>query len=110
MELGVHDVVKNWVLTTKSLDLYRKFGKITLNVHISANKKQIKDAVEKIWNVEVKNICIMNIAGKRGRFAGKIFKSSGKKKAIVTMKSGYTISLPVQLEGMQSPSGAEAKV
>ncbi len=94
MELSIHEIIKGVIITPKSAKLYQTLGKITFNVHSVANKLMVRDAVEKIWDVKVDSVRIINLPGKTRRHAGRFFKSSGKRKAIITLKSGYKIDLP----------------
>lgn len=106
MELGIHDIIKKAVLTPKSVQLYTKLGQITFEVHVSANKPMIADAIEKIWNVKVENVRVSRNAGKNKMAGRRPFKGSDKKKAIVTLKKGYKIDLPGQFEQVGSPVAA----
>jgi large subunit ribosomal protein L23 len=66
-------------------------------VHPSANRSQIKDAVEAVFSVEVVKVNLLNVSGKEkslGRYSG--FRPA-RKKAIVTLKPGQRIQ---QLEGL----------
>lgn len=94
MELGIYDIVKKVVLTSKSLQSYLKLGHITFDVHLSANKPMIADAIRKIWNVEVEEVRTCRIAGKNKIAAGRrAYRCSDRKKAIVTLKKGYKIDV-----------------
>ena len=81
-------------ITEKSMDLMQNQNKITVKVLASANKTEIKLAVERIFQVKVKSVAISNVASKnttRGtRFKGVI---SGYKKAVVTIAEGEAIDL-----------------
>ena len=101
MELTVYDIIKGSRLTTKSMRLRQKEGKITFLVHNLANKIMVKDAIQKIWNVKVDTVRMINIPGKR-KIAGRRneFFSSDIKKAIITLKKGYKIELADQFETM----------
>ena len=100
MELSVYDIIKKIIVTEKSADLFKRLGKLTFEVHKESNKVMIRQAVEKIWNVKVENVCISISAGKKRSFARNEFCSSDKKKAIVTLKKGYKIDLPGHFETM----------
>lgn len=104
MDLSVYEIVKDIPVSNKTRDLFDKFGKITFEVHKDANKVMVRNAIEKIWNVKVKNVRIMNVKGKTKSFGRRSFLSSGKKKAIVTLRAGYKIDLPGQFESMGVPS------
>ena len=66
-------------------------GKYVFNIVKRSNKVEIKKAVEKAYKVNVVRVNILNTKGKirnTGRIAGK---TSGFKKAIVTLKQGQKI-------------------
>ena len=99
MDISVYDVIKKIVISNKCDKLRDSLGKFTFEVHKDANKVLIKDAVEKIWSVKVKNVRVMNVKGKSKSFGRRPFKSPDRKKAIITLKEGCKIDLP-QFESM----------
>lgn len=105
MELSKYDVIKRPVVTSKSAELYQKFGKITFEVLLSANKIDIRRAVESIWGVKVADVRTSRTPGKKKIFARREFTTLGIKKAIVKLKPGYKIDLPGLFEGIM-PSEA----
>lgn len=110
MELSIYNIIKKPIVTSKSVELFKKFGHLTFEVDKSANKIMVRQAVEKIWDVKVADVRIMNVAGKEKVFARRSFMSPDKKKAIVTLKKGYKIELPGMLEavGLSEQSPAQA--
>jgi large subunit ribosomal protein L23 len=68
-------------------------GKYAFEVADEANKEQIKQAVEKAFNVGVTQVNVMTISGKRRRMRGRIVMTPSWKKAIVTLKPGDKIEL-----------------
>ncbi len=80
-----YDVILKPVITEKSMNAMSEM-KYTFLVHPDANKSQIREAVEKMFDgVKVKNVNTMNMDGKwkrRGMVYGKTAKT---KKAIVTL-------------------------
>ena len=88
-------VIKAPVLTEESTIQTQSKGKYTFKVIPTANKKQIRDAIEKQFNVKVLCVNTMNYEGKWG--AGRMRGSTGRKpdwkKAIVTLRKGDTIDL-----------------
>lgn len=67
----------------------------TFRVAPDANKIEIKNAVEAMYNVKVVSVCTMNYSGKRkarytksGLLRGKV---AAFKKAVVTLEKGQTI-------------------
>ncbi len=92
----VYDVIRKPIVTEKSVALMER-NKYTFVVDKRATKTQIKHAVEKIFNVKVKNVATMNMKGKlrtMGRTQG--YRPDWKK-AIVTLAEGSRIEI---LEGM----------
>ncbi|WP_342268313.1 50S ribosomal protein L23 [Candidatus Tisiphia endosymbiont of Empis tessellata] len=86
-----YDIIRNPVITEKTNILSEQQNKFTFHVAGSAEKSSIKMAVEKIFQVKVKKVNIMNVKGKRKRFKGVNGRQSDKKKAIVTLEKDYTI-------------------
>jgi large subunit ribosomal protein L23 len=79
--------------TEKTFKLLRKENKYTFLVDNKVNKDQIKKAIKKIFNVDVKDVKTMNY-NKRIRGLTKIKSVRPKfKKAIVEIKEGQTISI-----------------
>lgn len=86
------DVIKSPIVTEKSSDL-AKNNVITFSVDLRANKTQIKQAVENIFDVKVDSVNTINVKPKKkrvGRYAGKTHRV---KKAIVKLKEGSSIEL-----------------
>ncbi len=93
MALTIYDVIQKPIVTSKASELARKFNQYTLQVHPDANKPLIAEALKKLFNVLVKDINIIVRQGKNRTF--KRIKSKGKltKRAIVTLKAGYSLSV-----------------
>ena len=83
--LQYYDVILKPVITEKSMeDMSAK--KYTFLVHPEANKTQIKDAVEKMFEgTKVANVNTMNFEGKTRRRGMTFGKTAAKKKAIVQL-------------------------
>ncbi len=88
----IYDVIHKPLITEKSTIL-GQFNKVTFRVRTDATKKHIKEAVEKLFNVEVKAVNTINQQGKVKRFRGRIGKRNDFKKAIVTLAEGQTIDV-----------------
>ena len=84
-DLKYYDVILKPVVTEKSMNEMAD-KKYTFMVHPEANKSQIKEAVEKMFEgAKVKSVNTMNIGGKRKR-RGMTFGLTAKtKKAIVSL-------------------------
>ncbi len=91
-----HDVILAPVLSEKAISGIES-GKYAFYVHPGANRRQIRDAVETVFKVNVLKINVQKVRGKlktQGRYVGR---SPLRKKAIVTLQAGQRIQ---QLEGL----------
>ena len=87
------DIIKAPIITEKTADLAQNHNTITFSVDTRANKTQIKQAIEKIFNVKVVEISTINEKPKKkrvGRYSGL---SNRSKKAIVKLAEGQTIDI-----------------
>ena len=75
----------------KSTILADKLKQFAFRVSSSANKIEIKKAVETIFNVKVEKVSIVNVKGKSKRFRGRPGKRSDWKKAYVALHKGYDL-------------------
>ena len=83
------------VVSEKANAISQKGNRFTFKVSPDANKYQIKDAVEKLYDVKVTGVSTMNYDGKRKQRYSKSGILRGKvaafKKAVVTIAEGQTI-------------------
>ena len=79
------DIVLKPVITERSMDALQT-GKYTFKVDKNANKIEIKNAVEKLFDVSVAKVNTMNCQGRTKRIGSSIGKKADWKKAIVTLK------------------------
>ena len=84
------DVVRAPVITEKST-IAAENNQHVFKVAPDATKPQIKEAVEALFKVEVKAVNTMVTKGKSKRFRGRPYTRSDVKKAVVTLKDGFTI-------------------
>lgn len=87
------DIIKSPIITEKSAGLAQNQNTITFSVDTKANKTQIKQAIEKIFDVKVESVNTINAKPKKkrvGRYEGKTNKV---KKAIVKLQEGSSIEL-----------------
>ena len=82
--MQLHDVLIRPVITEKSTMLMEE-GKYTFRVPLTENKVQIRQAVEKIFNVKVEKVATIRVLGKTKRMGRTQGKRSDYKKAIVTL-------------------------
>jgi large subunit ribosomal protein L23 len=89
-----HDIIETASLTEKSISVLRdKFNKYVFRVNPRANKIQIKDAVERLFQKKVVDVNTCNYAGKEKRVRGPLGRRPHWKKAIVTLAEGEKIEL-----------------
>ena len=86
------DVIKAPIMTEKSSTLAQN-NVVTFSVDVKANKTQIKQAVEKIFNVKVESVNTVNVRPKKKRVGRYVGKTNKVKKAIVKLSEGSSIEL-----------------
>ena len=91
-KLHLYDKILAPFVTEKSTNLSEQ-NKIVFKVPSRANKKNLKNNIEKICKVNVTKINIINKKNKTKFTRGRKVKVSGFKKAIVTLKKGQSIDL-----------------
>ncbi|MEW8955398.1 MULTISPECIES: 50S ribosomal protein L23 [Clostridium] len=84
MKLTSHDIIRKPVITEKSMTAMAE-KKYTFIVHSSANKVQIKKAVEEVFGVKVEDVKTINMLGKTKRVGVHVGKRADFKKAIVKL-------------------------
>ncbi len=90
----LHDIIQTASLTEKASLLGEKQNKYVFRVSPRANKIQIKQAIEKLFNKKVVAVNTANYAGKKKRERRADFgRKAHWKKAIVTLKEGDKIDL-----------------
>ena len=82
--MDAHDIILRPVVTEKSMNLMDD-KKYTFDVLVSATKTQVRNAIEEIFDVKVKNVNIMNVRGKEKRVGRYTGKTARRRKAIVTL-------------------------
>ena len=83
--LAYYDVILEPVITDKSMNAMAE-KKYTFYVHTDANKSQVKEAVEKMFEgTKVASVNTMNLNGKNRRRGMVTGKTAQRKKAIVTL-------------------------
>ena len=87
------DIIKAPIITEKSADLAQNKNTITFSVATDANKIQIRQAVEKIFDVKVESVNTVNVKPKKKRVGRYTGKTNKVKKAIVKLREGSSIEL-----------------
>lgn len=79
-----YDVIIKPIITERSMDDVAE-KKYTFKVAKSANKTQVKNAIEEIFKVDVDKVNIMNVKGKLKRVGRNVGRTSDTKKAIIKL-------------------------
>lgn len=90
LDANIYNVVLEPIYSEKATVLNEQ-SKYTFKVAKFANKQDIKQAVEKIFEVKVLSVNVLNAKGKEKIFKGIKGKRSGFKKAIVSLEKGQVI-------------------
>ena len=85
------EVIKGTIVTEKSNDLLEKENKYTFKVALEANKVEIKQAIEEIYNVKVLDVNTVRVLPKHRRVGKYDGFRSAYKKAIVKLAAGEKI-------------------
>jgi large subunit ribosomal protein L23 len=89
--MNTFDVIQKPLITEKTTVEKDARGIVAFQVHRDANKLEIKEAVEKLFKVEVVEVNTINVSGKIKRFGRHLGKRSNWKKAYVTLKQGSSV-------------------
>lgn len=90
--LSVHDILIRPVITEKSL-LQAGLNRYTFIVNPTANKTQIKQAVEQAFDVKVTAVNVSKLPGKKRRRGRTVGYTQTRKKAMVTLRAGDRIEI-----------------
>jgi len=91
-----YDVIIAPVITEKAT-MASEHNKVLFKVRRDATKPQIKEAVEKLFDVKVKRVNTLIRGGKVKAFKGKVGQLSDTKRAIVTLEEGHRIDVTTGL-------------
>ena len=91
-----YDVILSPVITEKST-VASEQNKVMFKVAAGATKPQIKEAVEKLFDVKVKSVNTLTRKGKVKVFKSTRAKRSDVKRAIVTLEEGHRIDVTTGL-------------
>jgi large subunit ribosomal protein L23 len=93
MNLAIQDVLRRPLITEKAERNREATRQFAFEVHRDATKIQVKQAVEKAFNVHVLAVRTAIVRGKNKRVGRSIGQRPNWKKALVTLRSGETIAL-----------------
>ena len=88
-----YDIVRYPVLTEKSMEAYQADRLCTFTVDRSANKVEIKKAVEALFKVKVEDVRTIRTKGKKKRVGRSMGKRPDGKKALVTLMPDQKIEI-----------------
>ena len=91
--MDYYHIVKRPLSSEKSVGDREATNSFHFEVNKKVNKIQIKETIEKLFDVKVLCVRTLNRVGKTRKYKNKVYKTSGWKKAIVTLKEGDTIDL-----------------
>ena len=92
----VYDVLRRPLVTEKSSYQSGRLNQYSFVVADNATRKQVKDAIETLYDVTVLRVNIINTSAKRGRRIRSrqlLIRKAGYKKAIVTLAAGQTLEM-----------------
>jgi len=89
-------LIKSPIITEQTAMLGENLKQVVFKVDLSANKREIKQAVEKLFNVEVLKVTTSVVKGKTKRNRFGVYKKSNYKKAFVSISEDSEI----QFEGI----------
>jgi len=90
--MEARDIIIKPVVTEKSIGLMEN-NKYVFKVALSANKIEIKKAVEEIFKVKVGDVNTVRVKGKEKRMGRSVGRTSDYKKAIVQLAEGDSIEI-----------------
>ena len=90
-EERLYQIILNPVISEKSTMAADRDGQVVFKVRTDATKSEIREAVEKLFEVKVKNVQVVNVRGKVKRFGRSPGMRSNWKKAYVCLEEGHDI-------------------
>lgn len=91
--LNPRDIILRPIITEKSVKAQEVDNKFTFAVAKGANKTQVRQAVEAIFNVKVEKVNIVNVRPRLKRVGKYSGTTNAVRKAIVKLAQGQTINL-----------------
>ena len=92
---NIYNTVLSPIISEKSNRIGEQSNQYVFQVAVSANKRQVKAAIEKLFKVTVEDVQILNVKGKTKSFRGKAGKRPDWKKAYVRVQQGQLIDFGV---------------
>jgi large subunit ribosomal protein L23 len=92
---NLYTTVLSPIISEKSNRIGEQSNQYVFQVAVSSNKKDVKEAIEKLFEVKVEDVQILNVKGKTKAFKGKQGKRPNWKKAYVRVQEGQLIDFGV---------------
>ena len=93
MDITIYDIIKGPIITSKAYRMNNDLNQLVVSVHMKANKPLVKEALEKLFSVKVKTVRISIRKPKNKMANRRAIKGVHSKRAIVTLKEGYSIDV-----------------
>jgi large subunit ribosomal protein L23 len=92
--MNIYEVLKRPIMGEKADRLQDENNQYVFEVDKRANKRMVKEAIEKVFDVHVLDVHIINMPPKRKRYGRRVsVRKPGWKKAIVTLAEGESITM-----------------
>ncbi|WCR54540.1 MAG: 50S ribosomal protein L23 [Wolbachia endosymbiont of Ctenocephalides orientis wCori] len=88
-----NNIIKSPIITEKASFLREKFNKYSMYVFVNANKRQIKLAIESLFNVKISSINVIRGKSKARRFRGVVGYEKQKKKVYFSLIDGQKLDI-----------------
>jgi large subunit ribosomal protein L23 len=88
------DIVRSPIITEKATNV-SEHNQVIFRVPLPATKRQVRAAIERLFNVKVTAVNTIRVRGKLKRFRGRIGQRSDYKKALVTLGEGQRIDVTI---------------
>jgi len=88
-----HTIIHSQIVSEKGTDLSQKHNQYLFRVAPEANKIEIGKAIEKIFNVKVKSVQVINRKGKKRRRGYITGRTSSSRRAVIRLEEGQTINI-----------------
>ena len=89
--MDAYEILRRPIVTEKSSLQSESLNRYTFEVDVRANKQQIKNAVERVFGVQVLAVNVAKVHGKKRRWGRIVGRTKDWKKATVTLAAGQTI-------------------
>jgi len=83
-----YQIILKPIITEKSTILKEEKNQYCFEVARYANKHEVKNAIERLFNVKVESVRLVNVQGKMKRLGKHLGKRKDRKKAYVELKEG----------------------